>query len=104
MHVVSLFLFAVALPWAASAASFDTIFADMQAHQLRFGPLAIVYGRTDPIIDPGVNVPSGHMHTIVGPDAFNSNSTSDQLRTANCTSLDAGPSNPDMSAYVLCLS
>lgn len=98
MHLFSQFLFGVAL---VSAQTFEEIFANMQAHQLRFGPLPIAYSRIDAIVNPGVDILSGHLHTIIGPDTFNSNSTSDQLRTGKCTSVNAGSSNSDMSAYVL---
>jgi hypothetical protein len=94
-------LLAAALFRGTSATSFDTIFAAMQAHQLSFDPLAIAYARIDPIVSKGVNTLSSHLHTLIGPDVINSNSSSDQLRTGNCTALDVGSSHPDMSAYVL---
>jgi hypothetical protein len=100
MYWAACFIFGAAILAAAKAQSFDTIFADMQAHQLRFDPIAIAYARMDPIMAPGVNNPSGHLHTIVGPNVFSSASTSDQLRTGDCTSFNIGSSNPDMSAYV----
>lgn len=103
MRGVAPLLFAAALFRATNAqstASFDEIFAAEQAHQLRFDPLNILYARIDPIMDPGVNNPSGHLHTIIGPNIFNSDSTSDQLRTGTCTSFNIGGTSLDMSAYV----
>ena len=84
---------ALARPSAAGDAAFKT----MQAHQLVFHPLSIVRARIDPIISPGINKTSGHVHTVIGPDVFNSNSTTDQLRDGNCTSMVIGD-NLDMSA------
>lgn len=104
MHKLSSFLCAVTLCQATDATSFNTVFTEGQQHQLSFDPIPIAYLRIDPVVSPGVDTASSHLHTLVGPNVLNSNSTSDQLRTATCTSTDLGGDLPDLSAYVLFLS
>ncbi len=45
------------------------------------GPLA--EGRSDPIVSPGTY--SGHVHTIMGSNAFSNNVTGQQLLQSTCT-------------------
>ena len=53
---------------------------------LRFGCPQIVIDRVDPLVNPGMN-PSGHVHQIVGGNAFNfSMTTGDVSKAATCTS------------------
>lgn len=53
---------------------------------LRFGCAQIVIDRLDPLVNPGQN-PSGHVHQIVGGNAFNTTMTKgDVSKTADCTS------------------
>jgi hypothetical protein len=52
---------------------------------LRFGCPQIVIDRIDPLVNPG-QVPSSHVHQIVGGNAFNASmTTSDVSNAATCT-------------------
>jgi hypothetical protein len=52
---------------------------------LRFGCPQIVIDRIDPLVNPG-QVPSTHVHQIVGGNAFNASmTTSDVSNAATCT-------------------
>ncbi len=55
---------------------------------LRFGCTQIVIDRVDPLVNPG-QVPSGHVHQIVGGNGFNvSMTTGDVSNTASCTTCE----------------
>lgn len=56
------------------------------------GPLVRV--RADPIVNPGV--PAGHLHTIVGGNAFDFTMNGKKAHTATCTSC---PVTQDKSNY-----
>lgn len=56
------------------------------------GPLVRV--RADPIVNPGA--PAGHLHTIVGGNAFDFTMDGKKARTATCTSC---PVKQDKSNY-----
>ncbi|KAF4624868.1 hypothetical protein G7Y89_g13304 [Cudoniella acicularis] len=52
---------------------------------LRFGCSTLSIQRLDPLVEPG-NIPSAHVHQIVGGNGFNATiTTSDVSTTANCT-------------------
>ncbi|KAF2262975.1 hypothetical protein CC78DRAFT_497579 [Lojkania enalia] len=52
---------------------------------LRFGCAQVVIDRLDPLVNPG-QIPSAHMHQIVGGDGFNATmTTNDVANTASCT-------------------
>jgi len=52
---------------------------------LRFGCPQLVIDRLDPLVNPG-EIPSGHVHQIVGGNAFNASmTTGDVSSTASCT-------------------
>lgn len=51
---------------------------------LRFGCSTLSIQRLDPVVEPG-NVPSAHLHQIVGGDAFNATLTGDIGEQGKCT-------------------
>jgi hypothetical protein len=52
---------------------------------LRFGCTQLSIDRLDPLVNPG-EIPSGHIHQIVGGNAFNASMTAgDVANTASCT-------------------
>ncbi|KAH7119032.1 hypothetical protein B0J11DRAFT_440394 [Dendryphion nanum] len=51
---------------------------------LRFGCATLSVQRLDPVVEPG-NVPSAHVHQIVGGNAFNASMTGDIGEKATCT-------------------
>jgi len=53
---------------------------------LRFGCAQVTIDRLDPLVNPG-QIPAGHIHQIVGGNAFNATMTAgDVSSTASCTS------------------
>jgi hypothetical protein len=55
---------------------------------LRFGCAQAVIDRLDPLVNPG-QVPSGHVHQIVGGNGFNASmTTGDVSTTATCTTCE----------------
>jgi hypothetical protein len=65
-------------------------------NHLRFGCSQITIERLDPLVDPGV-MPTGHMHQIVGGNAFNASMPSVDISSiATCTTC--GPAD-DFSNY-----
>jgi hypothetical protein len=55
---------------------------------LRFGCPQAVIDRLDPLVNPG-QVPSGHIHQIVGGNGFNATmTTGDVSTTASCTTCE----------------
>ena len=56
------------------------------------GPLT--EGRTDPIVSPGAY--SGHVHTVMGSNAFSNSATGDKLMKSTCTNAKL---QADKSAY-----
>jgi len=51
---------------------------------LRFGCSTLTIQRLDPVVEPG-NVPSAHLHQIVGGNAFNASMTGDIGERGACT-------------------
>lgn len=59
-----------------------------QTTMLRFGCPQTVIDRLDPLVNPG-QVPSGHLHQIVGGNGFNATmTTGDVGKTATCTTCE----------------
>lgn len=55
---------------------------------LRFGCAQVVIDRLDPLVNPG-QIPSTHVHQIVGGNAFNASmTTSDVSNAASCTTCE----------------
>lgn len=55
---------------------------------LRFGCAQVVIDRLDPLVNPG-QIPSTHVHQIVGGNAFNASmATSDVSNAASCTTCE----------------
>lgn len=55
---------------------------------LRFGCTQVVIDRLDPLVNPG-QIPSGHVHQIVGGNGFNASmTTGDVSTTATCTTCE----------------
>lgn len=55
---------------------------------LRFGCAQVVIDRLDPLVNPG-QIPSTHVHQIVGGNAFNASMTSSDVSTAaTCTTCE----------------
>lgn len=55
---------------------------------LRFGCTQVVIDRLDPLVNPG-QIPSPHVHQIVGGNAFNASmTTSDVSNAATCTTCE----------------
>jgi hypothetical protein len=51
---------------------------------LRFGCSSVSIQRLDPLVEPG-NIPSAHVHQIVGGNAFNATMTGDIGEQGTCT-------------------
>ncbi|KAH8201372.1 hypothetical protein TruAng_004455 [Truncatella angustata] len=62
---------------------------------LRFGCSTLSIQRLDPVVEPG-NVPSGHVHQIVGGNAFNATMQGDIGEKGTCTTC---PFTEDFSNY-----
>jgi Domain of unknown function (DUF1996) len=58
--------------------------ASLSQAALRFGCSTVSIQRLDPIVEPG-NVPSAHIHQIVGGNAFNATMKGDIGDQASCT-------------------
>ena len=74
----------------AAAANAAPQVMELEARQggttmLRFGCAQVVIDRLDPLVNPG-QIPSGHVHQIVGGNGFNASmTTGDVSGTASCT-------------------
>tara|TARA_R110002060_G_scaffold24309_5_gene33051 strand:+ start:414 stop:830 length:417 start_codon:yes stop_codon:yes gene_type:complete len=74
----------------AAAANAAPQVMELEARQggttmLRFGCAQVVIDRLDPLVNPG-QIPSGHVHQIVGGNGFNASmTTGDVAGTASCT-------------------
>lgn len=74
----------------AAAANAAPQVVELEARQggttmLRFGCAQVVIDRLDPLVNPG-QIPSGHVHQIVGGNGFNASmTTGDVSGTASCT-------------------
>lgn len=65
-------------------ASFLLLTAPLAQAALRFGCSQLSVQRLDPIVEPG-QVPSVHVHQIVGGNAFNATMTGNIGEQADCT-------------------
>ena len=83
----------LALAAVAEALPKDLNSAMIEARQggvtmLRFGCRQVVLDRLDPLVNPG-QIPSTHVHQIVGGNAFNASmTTSDVSNAATCTTCE----------------
>ncbi|RYP09619.1 hypothetical protein DL764_001161 [Monosporascus ibericus] len=62
---------------------------------LRFGCSSLTTQRLDPVVEPG-NIPSSHVHHIIGGNAFNATMTGDVGERATCTTCEM---SEDFSNY-----
>ena len=62
---------------------------------LRFGCSSLSIQRIDPVVEPG-NIPSAHVHQIVGGNAFNATMTGDVGARGTCTTCEM---SEDFSNY-----
>ncbi|RYO84906.1 hypothetical protein DL766_001057 [Monosporascus sp. MC13-8B] len=62
---------------------------------LRFGCSSLTTQRIDPVVEPG-NIPSAHVHHIIGGNAFNATMTGDVGARATCTTCEM---SEDFSNY-----
>ncbi|KAI1815444.1 hypothetical protein GGS20DRAFT_597041 [Poronia punctata] len=70
----------------SSAATVLTLVAPVQAG-LRFGCSSLTIQRLDPVVEPG-QVPSSHVHHIVGGNAFNATMEGDVGERGTCTTCE----------------
>jgi hypothetical protein len=78
-------LFTTLLGLAALAEAAPQFGGGNSVTMLRFGCPQVVIDRLDPLVNPG-QIPSGHVHQIVGGNAFNASmTTGDVSQAATCT-------------------
>ncbi|KAK3291598.1 uncharacterized protein B0H64DRAFT_366970 [Chaetomium fimeti] len=71
--------------WLGLLSSVPAVQAQFSTTMLRFGCSELSIDRIDPLVEPG-NVPSAHVHQIVGGDAFNASMPSTDISAlAKCT-------------------
>lgn len=84
MHFSKSMVMAFCAAVAAAAAAYSPNSRTFAVNRF-YGDGALMEGRVDPIVNPGV--PSGHVHTIQGGNAFAMNMSENQaLEQSTCTS------------------
>ena len=65
-----------------------------QDYYFTFGSAALVHERLDPLVNPGTL--AGHVHSVIGGNAFSASMTYETTQSSTCTSVDI---IPDKSNY-----